>query len=105
MTITSQTNESIKEGKHYGNEGAVCLPSEQNSSVRLYRSQNFMELEERIQSTTNFFDPSRVAQNLTCRILEKETHERPSNLELFYETKMKLLRDNPGNQFSHIKIS
>ena len=58
MAITSQTNESIKERKvkHYDNEDAVCVPSEQNSSVRLYRSKNFVELEERIQSTTDFFD-------------------------------------------------
>ena len=90
MTITSQRNESIKESEHYDNEGAICLPSEQNSSVRLYRSQNFVELEERIQSTTNFFDPHVLLKTSPAESWEK-THERPSNLELFYETKMKLL--------------
>ena len=106
MAITSQTNESIKESKHYDNEDAECVPSEQDSSVRLYRSKNFVELEERIQSTPNFFDLSRVAQNLTCRILAEKKHGRPSNPELSYETKMIMncSRDNPGNQFSHIKI-
>ena len=28
MVITSQTNESIKESKHYDNEDAICVPSE-----------------------------------------------------------------------------
>ena len=85
MAITSQTNESVKESKQYDSEDAICVrvPSEQNSSVRLYRSKTFVELEERIQNATNFFDPSRVAQNLTCRILAKKTHKRPSNLKLF----------------------
>ena len=58
VAITSQTNESIQKVKHHDNEDAVCVPSEQNSSVRLYRPKNFVELEERIQSTTDFFDPS-----------------------------------------------
>ena len=76
MAITSQTNESMKESKHYDNEDVVCVPSEQGSSVRLYRSKNFVELEERIQSTPNFFDLSRVARNLTCRILaERKTRK------------------------------
>ena len=30
MAITSQTNDSIKESKHYDNEDAVCVPSDQN---------------------------------------------------------------------------
>ena len=82
MVITLQTNESMKESKHYDNEDAVCVPSEQNSSVRLYRSKNFVELEERIQSATNFFDPSRVAQNLTCRILAgKNTQKAQQKLK------------------------
>ena len=84
MAITSQTNESINERKHYDNEDAVCVPLQQNSSVRLYRSKNVVELEERIQSTTNFFDPSRVAQNLTCRILaKKKQHAKGPAIQSF----------------------
>ena len=37
----------------------------------------------------------------------KKTHERPNNPELFYKTRMisNCSRDNPGNQYSHVKIS
>ena len=47
-----------KKVKNYDNEDSVCVPSEQNRSVRLCRSKNFVELEERIQCTTDFFDSS-----------------------------------------------
>ena len=77
---------ALNKVKHYDNEDAVCVPSEQNSSVRLYRSKNFVELEERIQSTTDFFDPSYAYQMLLkTSFVEfgEETHERPSENRKF----------------------
>ena len=108
MVIILQTNESIKKSKHYDSEDAVCVPSEQNRSVRLYRSKNFVELKKKESKVPQIsLIPHVLLKTSPAESLRKKTRKRPSNLELFYETKMisNYLRDNPGNQCSHIKIS